>query len=143
MENISQWVGIDISKATLDVYIRPLDKALRIANTKEDISQLVEELKSYTLNLIVLEATGGLETELVIQLQAVGLPVALINPRQGRDFAKATGKLAKTDAIDAQILAHFGEAMKPQILAVSSEESRQLSEVNQKNWHSLLVCVKS
>lgn len=63
MENISQWVGIDISKATLDVYIRPLDKALRIPNTEEDISKLVEELKSYTLNLIVLEATGGLETE--------------------------------------------------------------------------------
>jgi transposase len=129
MENISQWVGIDISKATLDVYLRPLGKAMKVANTEEDISKLVEALKSYTVNLIVLEATGGLETELVIQLQAAGLPVALINPRQGRNFAKATGKLAKTDAIDAQILAHFGEAMKPQILAVESEESRQLSDL--------------
>lgn len=129
MKNISQWVGLDISKATLDVYIRPLGKALRFANTEEDISQLVEELKSTPLNLIVLEATGGLETELIIQLQAAGLPVALINPRQGRDFAKATGKLAKTDAIDAQILAHFGEAMKPQVLAAESEESRQLSDL--------------
>ena len=89
-ENISHWVGIDISKATLDVYL----------------SKLVETLKYYTVNLIVLEATGGWETELVIQLQAAGLPVALINPRQGRDFTKATGKLAKTDAMDAQILAH-------------------------------------
>jgi transposase len=129
MENISQWVGIDISKATLDVYLRPLGKVMKVANTEEDISKLVEALKSYTVNLIVLEATGGLETELVIQLQAAGLPVALINPRQGRDFAKATGKLAKTDAIDAQILAHFGEAMQPQILAVESEESRQLSDL--------------
>ena len=129
MENISQWVGIDISKATLDVYLRPLGKAMKVANTKEDISKLVETLKSYTVNLIVLEATGGLETELVIQLQAADLPVALINPRQGRDFAKATGKLAKTDAIDAQILAHFGEAMQPQILAVESEESRQLGDL--------------
>lgn len=129
MENISQWIGIDISKATLDVYIRPLGKTLRFANTAEDISKLVEELKSITLNVIVLEATGGLETELVIQLQSAELPVALINPRQGRDFAKATGKLAKTDAIDAQILAHFGEAMQPQILAVESEESRQLSDL--------------
>jgi transposase len=102
---------------------------MKVANTEEDISKLVEALKSYTVNLIVLEATGGLETELVIQLQAAGLPVALINPRQGRNFAKATGKLAKTDAIDAQILAHFGEAMKPQILAVESEESRQLSDL--------------
>uniref|UniRef100_UPI0020A59E86 IS110 family transposase n=2 Tax=Microcystis aeruginosa TaxID=1126 RepID=UPI0020A59E86 len=129
MENISQWVGIDISKATLDVYLRPLSKAMKVANTKEDISKLVETLKSYTVNLIVLEATGGLETELVIQLQEADLPVALINPRQGRDFAKATGKLAKTDAIDAQILAHFGEAMQPQILAVESEESRQLGDL--------------
>ena len=89
----------------------------------------VEQFKSINLNLIVLEATGGLETELIIQLQAAGLPVALINPRQGRDFAKATGKLAKTDAIDAQILAHFGEAMKPQVLAAESEDSRQLRDL--------------
>jgi transposase len=65
----------------------------------------------------------------VIQLQAADLPVALINLRQGRDFAKATGKLAKTDAIDAQILAHFGEAMQPQILGVESEESGQLGDL--------------
>jgi transposase len=129
MENISQWVGIDVSKATLDVYIRPMGKAMKVANTEMEISQLVEQLKSYNLNVIVLEATGGLETELIIQLQAALLPVALINPRQGRDFAKATGRLAKTDAIDAQILAHFGEAMKPQVLAIESEGARQLSEL--------------
>jgi transposase len=129
MENISVWVGIDVSKATLDVYIRPMGKALKVANTEVEIVNLVELLKSYEINLIILEATGGLETELVIQLQAALLPVALINPRQGRDFAKATGKLAKTDAIDAQILAHFGEAMKPQVLAIESETARQLSEL--------------
>jgi transposase len=129
MENIAQWVGIDVSKATLDVYIRPMGKALKIANSELEISHLVKELKSYDLNLIVLEATGGLETELIIQLQAALLPVALINPRQGRDFAKATGKLAKTDAIDAQILAHFGEAMKPQVLKIETEEARTLSEL--------------
>lgn len=129
MENISQWVGIDVSKATLDVYIRPMGKALKVANTEVEISHLVEQLKSFDLNLIVLEATGGLETELIIQLQAALLPLALINPRQGRDFAKATGRLAKTDAIDAQILAHFGEAMKPQVLAIESETARQLGEL--------------
>jgi transposase len=129
MENIAQWVGIDVSKATLDVYIRPIGKALKVANTESEISNLVEQLKSYNLKLIVLEATGGLETELIIQLQASQLPVALINPRQGRDFAKATGRLAKTDAIDAEILAHFGEAMKPQVLAIESEQARQLSEL--------------
>jgi transposase len=129
MENISTWVGIDVSKATLDVYIRPLGKALKVANTELEIAGLVEQLKLYDLNIIVIEATGGLETELIIQLQGELLPVALINPRQGRDFAKATGKLAKTDAIDAQILAHFGEAMKPQILPIQSESARQLSEL--------------
>jgi transposase len=117
MDYISQWVGIDVSKATLDVYIRPMGKAFQFANTETEIANLVKQLQSNDLNLIVLEATGGLETELIIQLQAALLPVALINPRQGRDFAKATGKLAKTDAIDAQILAHFGEAMKPEVLA--------------------------
>jgi len=129
MENIGQWVGIDISKATLDVYLRPLGKTFQVANQETAISGLIEELQTYSLNLIVLEATGGLETELLIQLQAAQLPVALINPRQGRDFAKATGKLAKTDAIDAQVLAHFGEALKPQVLAIESDSARQLKEL--------------
>ncbi len=125
------WVGIDVSKATLDVYIRPMGKALKVANTELEIATLVEQLKSYNLNLVVLEATGGLETEVVIQLQAALLPVALINPRLGRDFAKATGKLAKTDAIDAQILAHFGEAMKPRVLEIESESARQRERTHQ------------
>jgi transposase len=129
MEKISQWIGIDVSQAKLDVYIRPLGKALIVANTETDIANLVEELQPYDINCIVVEATGGLETELVIQLQSALLPVALINPRQGRDFAKATGKLAKTDAIDAQVLAHFGEAMKPQLLAIESEAARELTEL--------------
>jgi len=129
MEKIGQWVGIDISKANLDVYLRPLGKTFQVANKETAISGLIEELQTYSLNLIVLEATGGLETELLIQLQAAQLPVALINPRQGRDFAKATGKLAKTDAIDAQVLAHFGEALKPQVVAMESDSARQLKEL--------------
>jgi transposase len=129
MENKSQWVGIDVSKATLDVYLRPMGKAIKIANNEEGITDLVKQLKAVEVNLIVLEATGGLETEVIIQLQTALLPVAMINPRQGRDFAKATGRLAKTDAIDAQILAHFGEAMKPSVLAIESESARQLSEL--------------
>jgi transposase len=129
MEQTAQWVGIDVSKATLDIYVRPLGKAFQVANTEATIPELVEQLQAYSLNLIVIEATGGLETELIIQLQAAQLPVALINPRQGRDFAKATGKLAKTDAIDAQILAHFGEALKPQLLASESDSARQLRDL--------------
>jgi transposase len=129
MEQTAQWVGIDVSKATLDIYVRPLGKAFQVANTEATIPELVEQLQAYSLNLIVIEATGGLETELIIQLQAAQLPVALINPRQGRDFAKAIGKLAKTDAIDAQILAHFGEALKPQLLASESDSARQLKNL--------------
>lgn len=129
MENKSQWVGIDVSKATLDIYLRPMGKALKLTNNDEGITELVKQLKVVEVNLIVLEATGGLETEVIIQLQAAQLPVAMINPRQGRDFAKATGRLVKTDVIDAQILAHFGEAMKPSVLAIESESARQLSEL--------------
>jgi transposase len=129
MENQSQWVGIDVSKATLDIYFRPMGKVVKVTNDEAGISDLVEQLKTVEINLIVLEATGGLETEVIIQLQTALLPVAMINPRQGRDFAKATGRLAKTDAIDAQILAHFGEAMKPSVLAIESESARQLSEL--------------
>jgi transposase len=129
MKNTSQWIGIDVSKATLDVYFRPMGKAIKVSNNEEGITDLVKQLKKVEINLIVLEATGGLETEAIIQLQAAMLPVAMINPRQGRDFAKATGRLAKTDAIDAQILAHFGEAMKPSLLAIESDSARQLSEL--------------
>ncbi|MDC0835284.1 transposase [Geitlerinema sp. CS-897] len=106
-----------MSQETLDIYIRPLGKAVKVKNTEVKIARLVESLQEYTIERLVVEATGGLETELVIQLQEANLPVSLINPRQGRDFAKATGRLAKTNAIDAQTLAHYGEAMKPKILA--------------------------
>lgn len=123
------YVGIDVSKARLDVYIRPVNITLKVANTKEEITTLVETIKLYNPKLIVIEATGGLETETIIQLQASQQPVALINPRQGRDFAKASGYLAKTDTIDARVLAHFGEAIQPKVLAIESEESRQLGEL--------------
>jgi transposase len=91
MENKSQWVGIDVSKATLDVYLRPMGKAIKIDNNEEGITDLVNQLKAVEINLIVLEATGGLETEVIIQLQTALLPVAMINPRQGRDFALING----------------------------------------------------
>ena len=129
MSNTCQWIGIDVSQGTLDIYIRPLGKALKVKNNETEIARLVESLQPYSIALIVIEATGGLETELVIQFLEAELPVSEIEPRQGRDFAKATGRLAKTDAIDAQTLAHYGEAMKPPLLAASTEESRQLREL--------------
>jgi transposase len=99
---------------------------LRTANTEIEVARLVEELKSYNLNAIVVEGTEGLEKEIVIQLQAAFLPVAIIDRRQGIYFAKAMGKPPKTRAINAEILAHFGEAMKPELLAIEPELARNL-----------------
>lgn len=82
--------------------------------------------------LIVLEATGGLEIEAAIELNQASLPVAVINPRQSRDFAKATGQLAKTDVIDAKVLAHFAEAIRPEVRPMAQEEARQLRELVQR-----------
>jgi len=106
-------VGIDVSKATLDVAIRPTDQRWQVAHTGDAIHDLVVHLTSLHPSLVVLEATGGLETPLTGALAAASLPVVVVNPRQVRDFAKATGKLAKTDAIDALVLAHFAEAVRP------------------------------
>ena len=102
-----QWVGIDVCQKHLDVCIRPSGKFFQVTNNRVGIDKLVQILKNIPPELIVVEATGGMEIDAVIKLTQAGLAVAVINPRQARDFAKATGTLAKTDAIDAQLLAHF------------------------------------
>jgi transposase len=106
-------VGVDISKAHLDLADTTSRPPWRIANSADAIAELIEDLQAEPPALVVLEATGGYETALVIALQAAALPVALINPRQIRDFARATGQLAKTDALDARIIARFGVAVRP------------------------------
>jgi transposase len=108
------FVGIDVSKAHLDVHCRPTGTAVRHANDPAGIAALVERLRPLRPALVVLEATGGFEIPAVAALAAAGLPVAVVNPRQARDFAKATGKLAKSDKIDAAVLAHFACAVRPQ-----------------------------
>lgn len=121
------YIGIDVSKDTLEVGLRPSDNKKWVAPHNDDgIAQLVEQLRPLDPTLIVVEATGGLEVNLVACLQAAGLPVARVNPRQVRDFAKATGQLAKTDALDCAILAHFGEALHPEPIALPDEQTRQL-----------------
>jgi transposase len=119
------FVGIDVSKARLDV---AADGAAPFAaeNTPEGIAGLIARLVPLRPTLVVLEATGKLEAAAVAALAAAGLPVAVINPRQARDFAKATGKLAKTDAIDAAVLAHFGRAVRPQVRPLPDETARAL-----------------
>jgi transposase len=121
----SQYVGIDVSKATLDVAIGD-EKPFQLSNSREGLDQLLSRLRSREVALIVLEATGGLEAPGAATLAAAGMPVAVINPRQARDFAKATGRLAKTDRIDAEVLAHFAEAVRPEARPLPSAEVRAL-----------------
>lgn len=105
------FVGIDVSKRFLDVALP--SGVERLNNTPAAIAALVERLKAAVAALVVMEATGGYETGLVLALQRANVPVAVVNPRQARDFARAQGRLAKTDAIDARVLARFGEVMCP------------------------------
>jgi transposase len=107
------WVGIDVSKVRLDVAVRPSGDAWQCANDEAGIAALLIRLQELAAQLIVLEATGGLERAVGAALALAGLPVAVVNPRQVRDFAKATGQLAKTDALDAAVLAHFAQAIHP------------------------------
>ena len=109
----SVFIGIDVSKARLDVALGEKGELFSLSHSEQQIPALVEKLKAAFPQLIIIEASGGLERYLVASLAEAGLPVVVVNPRQVRDFAKATGKLAKTDAIDARVLAEFGVAIKP------------------------------
>jgi transposase len=109
------FVGIDVSKAQLDIAIRPSGETQSIANDKVGIKALVKRLAKLQPTLIVLEATGGYERLAMRALVSAELPAVVVNPRQVRDFAKATGQLAKTDNIDAGVLAHFAQAVRPQL----------------------------
>ena len=106
-------VGIEVAKAQLDIALRPTGERWAVANDDAGIAALVARLLALLPTLIVLEATGGYQRAVVAALAAARLPVAVVNPRQARDFAKATGQLAKTDALDARALAHFAEAVRP------------------------------
>lgn len=128
MNHPDSFVGIDVAKSWLDVGWLA-GTTLRIDHTEEAIAGLVERLRRESPTLIVMEATGGLETELASALVAGGLPVAVVNPRQVRDYAKACGRLAKTDRIDALILAAFAAAIRPQVRALPDEDTRALGDL--------------
>ena len=121
-----RFIGIDVSKAWLDVAGRPDPAPGRVANDPDGIADLARQLRALAPTLVVLEATGGLELSVVAALQVAGLPVAVVNPRQVRDFAKATGQLAKTDRLDAALLARFAEAIRPAPTAVVPDDVRHL-----------------
>ena len=120
------FVGIDVSKDRLDIHVRPSGDAFGVMHDAEGITALVERLRELRPDLIVLEATGGLQTRVAATLAAANLPTAVVNPRQVRDFARAVGRLAKTDALDAEAIAHFAEAIKPEPRPLSDEESQTL-----------------
>lgn len=113
MEQSVIYVGIDVSKDRLDLAVHGKDKVSSFMNEEEGIVQTVKRIKELSPVLVVLEATGGIELPLVASLGAAEVPVAVVNPRQVRDFGKATGKLAKTDVLDAKVLAHFAAAVHP------------------------------
>lgn len=106
-------IGIDVAKAQLDIAVRPTGERWRVPNDEAGIAALVVRLQPLAPQVIVLEASGGWETLVASTLAEAGLPVAVVNPRQVRDFARAIGQLAKTDALDAQVLARFAEVVRP------------------------------
>ena len=109
------YVGIDVSKERMDVAVRPTGRSWSVSYDEAGVDDLVAQLKDLKPAGVITESTGGLELPLVAALAAASLPVAVVNPRQVRDFARATGKLAKTDTLDAAVLAHFGEAVRPPV----------------------------
>ncbi len=129
MNTQNKFIGIDVSKDSLDVCLRPEGKKWSIEYNDKEIKSLVKQLLAIEPSLIVIEATGGLEIQLVSRLAVAQLPVVVCNPRQVRDFAKATGKLAKTDKIDAEVIAHFAEAIRPEIRPLKDEQTQKLTEL--------------
>ena len=108
-----RFVGIDVSKSWVDVHVRPDGLAFRCLTAADGMAELVRRLAPLRPRLIVLEASGGYESLAAVSLAQAGLPAAIVNPRQVRKFAEALGQLAKTDAIDARVIAHFAEAVRP------------------------------
>ena len=120
------FVGIDVSKPRLDVHVRPSGESWSVANDAQGHGELVRKLRGMSPALVVIEATGGYQASVVAELGANGIVVAVVNPRQVRDFAKATGRLAKTDSIDAAVLAHFAESIRPEPRAMPDEVTIEL-----------------
>lgn len=123
------YAGIDVAKASLDVAVFSSEKKWRFTNDDAGISQVAELLGELAPTLVVMEATGGIEVPLAHALKVARIPAAVINPREVRDFARATGKLAKTDSLDAQVLAHFAAAIKPEPRPLSDEQAEELKAI--------------
>lgn len=127
MEQEPRYVGLDVARARVDVAVRPTGQRWQVSSNEAGVQELVGRLEALHPTLVVLEASGGLELPLVAALAVAHLPVVVVNPRQVRDFARATGRLAKTDALDAQVLAHFAQAVRPTPRPLPDPEAQALS----------------
>jgi transposase len=127
MSDVSKFVGIDISKTRLDLAVRPGGPRITVAYDDAGLATLVEQVRQWQPTLVAMEATGGLEVVLSGALAAAGVRVVVVNPRQVRDFAKATGRLAKTDALDAAVLAQFAEAVQPAVRPLPDASTQELT----------------
>jgi transposase len=145
MEQDPTYVGIDVAKGQVDVAVHPTGLRWQASYADEGMQELVSRLRALQPALVLLEATGGLEIPLVAALANAQLPVVVVNPRQVRDFARATGKLAKTDSLDAQVLAHFAEAVRPEPRPLPNPEAKALSAVLARRHQliSMLVAEKN
>jgi len=123
------FAGIDVSKDRLDVHLRPSGQGFAVPRDGPGLERLAAELRSLSPALVVLEATGGFEVTVAAALAGAGLPLAVVNPRQIRDFARATGRLAKTDRLDAEAIALFAERVRPEARPVAGAEAQGLAEL--------------
>jgi len=123
------FVGIDISKDRLDVHVQPTEERFSLAHDEAGVAELGRRLQGLAPQLVVMEATGGYETTVAAALASAGLPVVVMNPRQIRDYARATGQLAKTDRLDARVIALFAAAVRPSVRPLPDAQAQQLGEV--------------
>lgn len=129
MQEGRTFVGIDMAKEKIDIAVHHSEQRWSFANTEEGIGQTISCLRKLSPDLVVLEATGGMELPLAAALAVAGIPLAVVNPRQVRDFAKATGRLAKTDSIDAGVLAHFACAVQPTPRPLPDLQTQELTAI--------------
>ena len=141
MEGEARFVGIDVSKAQLDVAVRPTGKRWTLPYDQTGIEGLIPQIVDLEPALVLLEATGGLELPLVAALAAAALPVVVVNPRQVRDFAKATGTLAKTGTPDAGVLAHFADAVRPEVRPLKDAETQVLNSLTARRRQVMTMLV--
>ena len=141
MEGEARFVGIDVSKAQLDVAVRPTGKRWTLPYDQTGIEGLIPQIVDLEPALVLLEATGGLELPLVAALAAAALPVVVVNPRQVRDFAKATGTLAKTGTLDAGVLAHFADAVHPDVRPLKDAETQVLNSLTARRHQVMTMLV--